>query len=88
MAVAMSKISSKGQIVIPQNMRRNFREGDNVFFVEEGNNIVLSNENFISKKVLEDLEFARRTEEAIKEVEAGNFVRVNSENLEEEMDKW
>ncbi|MFH0808205.1 MAG: AbrB/MazE/SpoVT family DNA-binding domain-containing protein [archaeon] len=88
MAVAMSKISSKGQIVIPQNMRRNFREGDNVFFVEEGNNIVLSNENFISKKVLEDLEFARRTEEALERVEAGEFISVDSDNLEEEMMKW
>jgi len=36
----------------------------------------------------EDFEFARRTEEAYKRIEAGEFISVNSENLFEEMNKW
>ena len=88
MAVGMSKVSSRGQIVIPQNMRKNFKEGDSVFFIEEGNNLILSNEETVSEKVLEDLEFVRGTQEAIDEMESGDFIEVNSSNLEEEMDKW
>ena len=36
----------------------------------------------------EDLEFAKRTEEAYKRIEAGEFIGVDSENLEKEMMKW
>ena len=42
----------------------------------------------MNEKEKEDLEFARRTEEALKRVKAGEFIKVNSENLFEEMDKW
>ena len=38
--------------------------------------------------IKEDLEFARRTKEAFRRIEAGEFVKVDSENLFEEMDKW
>ncbi len=36
----------------------------------------------------EDLEFEKRTEEARKRIESGDFISVDSENLSEEMDKW
>ena len=34
------------------------------------------------------LEFARRTEEAYKIIEAGEYISIDSENLFEEMMKW
>lgn len=88
MAVGMSRVSSRGQVVIPQDMRKNFQEGDKIFFIEEGKNLILSSEDSISEKVIEDLEFERRTKEALKRVEAGEFVSVDSDNIEEEMMKW
>jgi hypothetical protein len=36
----------------------------------------------------EDLEFKKRTREAWKEYDKGNFIEIDSENLEEEMNKW
>lgn len=41
-----------------------------------------------SEAIKEDLEFTRRTEEAFRRIEAGEFIKVDSENLFEEMDKW
>lgn len=36
----------------------------------------------------EDREFERRTEEAWKRHDRGEYIRVDSENLFEEMEKW
>ena len=36
----------------------------------------------------EDLEFARRTEEAYRRIELGEYISVDSENLSKEMEKW
>lgn len=84
----MSVISSKGQVVIPLAMRNNFREGEKVFFIKEDDNIIMKNQDSVKASVLDDLEFARRTGEAQKRVDAGEFISVDSENLEEEMSKW
>lgn len=49
---------------------------------------------YLKKKVadlssmVEDMEFSRRTEEAQKRVDSGEYESVDSENLEEEMKKW
>ncbi len=40
------------------------------------------------EELKEDLEFARRTEEAYDRIEKGEYISVDSENLEEEMQKW
>jgi len=70
------------------SMRTNFREGEQFLVFQEEDSIVLRKTDSLKEKLQEDLEFEKRTREAIKEIEAGNYVRVNSDNLEEEMDKW
>ena len=40
------------------------------------------------KKLIEDLEFARRTEEAIERCEKGKFIRMDFDEFIEEMKKW
>ena len=88
MDIATTTLSSKGQIIIPQKMRSNFRTGEQFLIFQENDSIVLRKTSSMKEKLQEDLEFEKRTREAIKEVEAGNYIRVDSENLEEEMDKW
>jgi len=82
------KISSKGQVVIPQEMRKNMKEGDKLIVIQNKGQIILKKAEDFSKNIEEDLEFARRTEEAYKKIEAGEFVKIDAENLEEEMMKW
>lgn len=44
------------------------------------------NEKF--EKLEEDLEFARRTDEAYERIEAGEYISLDSDDLLEEMKKW
>jgi len=42
----------------------------------------------LDKKLKEDLEFARRTEEAWKRIEEGDGVQMDFDDFIEEMKKW
>ena len=86
--ISITKMSSKGQVVIPLNMRSDLKEGDSLVVLKNKNQIILKKASDFSENIEEDLEFARRTEEAFRRVENGEFVKVDSENLFEEMDKW
>ena len=71
--ISITKISSKGQVVIPQEMRKHLQEGDKLVVMKNKNQIILKKVEDFSKNIEEDLEFARRTEEAWNEHEKGNF---------------
>jgi len=86
--INITRMSSKGQIVIPVNMRGDFKEGDDLILIKDDERIVIKKASKLTEKMKEDLEFARRTEEAYKRIEAGDFISVDSENLFEEMSKW
>ena len=62
--IETAKISSKGQIVIPLRFRGKYKEGDNLIVIENGDQLILKKETAMDKNLLEDMEFARRTEEA------------------------
>ncbi|MEK6914090.1 MAG: hypothetical protein AABW83_00410 [Nanoarchaeota archaeon] len=36
----------------------------------------------------EDLKFTRRTEEAFERVESGDYISIDSDNIEKEMKEW
>jgi len=86
--ISITKMSSKGQVVIPLNMRKDLKEGEELVIIKNGNQIILKKVTDFSENLKEDLEFAKRTEEAYKRIEKGEFISVDSENLFEEMDKW
>ena len=88
MNINITRMSSKGQIVIPVNMRGDLKEGDELIIIKDDERIILKKADKLTEQMKEDLEFAKRTEEAYKRIEAGEFISVNSENLEEEMMKW
>jgi len=55
----MAKVSSKGQITIPIEIRRKLKlkEGDKVLFIEEGNRIILENASIIAfQKIQKEME--------------------------------
>ena len=83
-----SKMSSKGQIVIPVRLRERYKEGDNIVFIDDGKNLILKKETDMDKNLKEDLEFARRTEEAWKEIEEGKSTTLELDDFIKEMRKW
>jgi AbrB family looped-hinge helix DNA binding protein len=86
--INITKMSSKGQVVIPQELREGMSEGDKLVVIRNGDQIILKRADKFDKNIEEDLEFAKRTEAAYKRIEAGEYISVDSENLEEEMMKW
>ena len=86
--IGITRMSSKGQIVIPKDMRGEIKEGEKLIIIEGNGKLILKKASKIDENFQEDLEFARRTEEAYREIEKGNFIKVDSENLFEEMMKW
>ncbi|MBI2044883.1 AbrB/MazE/SpoVT family DNA-binding domain-containing protein [Candidatus Pacearchaeota archaeon] len=84
----ITKLSSKGQIVIPAGMRKGLKEGDKLVIIRNKDHIILKKADKVSKQLKEDLEFARRTEEAYKRIEAGEGTRMNFDDFIKEMKKW
>lgn len=87
-AINITKMSSKGQVVIPLEMRSHLKEGDKLLLIKNGNNIILKKASELDENLKDDLEFARRTEEAFKRHEKGEFIRMDFDEFIEEMKKW
>jgi AbrB family looped-hinge helix DNA binding protein len=88
MDIAVTKMSSKGQIVIPVEMRKGIKEGDKLILMRKGDRLVLKRATRLDKKFLDDIEFARRTEEAWKKFDRGEFIEMDLEEFLKEMKRW
>ena len=88
MEIALTKMSSKGQIVIPSELREDMKEGDQFLVIKNGNQLILKKASELDKNLKEDLEFARRTEEAWKEIEAGKCTTMEFDDFIKEMKTW
>jgi len=86
--INITRMSSKGQVVIPLNMRRDLKEGEELIVIKNGNQIILKKATDFSENLKEDLEFARRTEEAFKRHERGECIRMDFDEFIEEMKEW
>ncbi len=86
--INITRISSKGQIVIPIDMREDLKEGDELIIIKDNDRIVLKKTEKVSEQMKEDLEFAKRTEEAWKRYEKGQFKEMDFDSFISEMKKW
>jgi len=86
--ISITKMSSKGQIVIPQDMRAGLSEGEKLVIIKNGQQIILKKMDDFDKNLEEDLEFAKRTEKAWKEIEAGKGISFEFDDFIKEMKKW
>lgn len=86
--INITKISSKGQVVIPKEMRKHLQEGDKLVVMKNKDQIILKKAEDFSKNIEEDLEFAKRTEEAWKSYERGEFKEMDFDDFIKEMKKW
>ena len=86
--MSITKVSSKGQLVIPKNLRKKLeiRKGD-VFAT------VSVKDTLIFKKVKnplndEDIKTVKLVEEAWDDVEKGRFRKLSKKDFLNELDKW
>ena len=90
MEVAITKMSSKGQVVIPLEMRKKLKEGEKLIIIEQDNQFYLKKASDISKNFEEDLKFASRTNVILDKYEAGDksFKKMSKEEFLEELETW
>lgn len=81
-------VSSKGQIVIPASMRKDIKEGDRFLIIKDKSSFLLKKADDLDEKFKDDLEFSRRTEEAYKRHERGEFRRLSADKFLEELKTW
>ncbi|MEK6854985.1 MAG: AbrB/MazE/SpoVT family DNA-binding domain-containing protein [Nanoarchaeota archaeon] len=87
MEIELTRVSSKGQVVIPQRVREKLKikEGETLAVSSEGDIVVLKK---ISNPLEEDLETIEEIKEAWKEIEAGKYKKLSSEEFLKEIEKW
>ncbi|PIN99707.1 AbrB family transcriptional regulator [archaeon CG10_big_fil_rev_8_21_14_0_10_43_11] len=88
MDVAITRMSSKGQIVIPTEMRGDIHEGDKLLIIKSDGQLIMKKANKLDSNLNEDLEFARKTGEAWKKIGAGKGIKMNFDDFINEMKKW
>ena len=77
MEIAITKMSSKGQIVIPAEMRVDIPEGEKLLLIQNNKQLIMKKASDLDKNMAEDIEFARRTEDAWKRIEAGKGIKMD-----------
>ncbi len=87
MEIELTKMSSKGQVVIPQRVREllKIKEGQTLAVSTEKDLVVLKK---ISNPLEEDLETIEEIKEAWREIESGKYKKLSSENFLKEIEKW
>lgn len=86
--VAITKLSSKGQIVIPSEMRAGFNKGEKLVIIKNEGQLILKKVKDLGKNFEEDLAFAKRTEEALKRYEKGLSKEMSAKDFTNEIEKW
>ena len=88
MDIAITKMSSKGQVVIPAEMREGIHEGEKLVVIKSGHQLIMEKIDDLSKSLKEDLVFAKRTEEALKKYEKGEILELEFDDFLKKAKKW
>lgn len=88
MEVSLTRLSSKGQVVIPSEMREGMVEGEKLIIIKDEGKLILKRVNDLSEDLKEDLLFAKKTEDALKDYNKGLFKEVSDDEFSELLKKW
>jgi len=86
--IALIKISSKGQIVIPSHLRKDFVKGDEFLIYKKKDLVLLKRIKDLDEKTKDDIKFAIKTEKAYQEIKKGKCKTLPLEEFLKEFAKW
>ena len=86
--VSVARMSSKGQVVIPQEMRHGFHEGEKLIIIKNEKQLIIKKASDFDKSMEQDLIFAKRTEKALRKYEKGEFTEMGFDEFIEKAKKW
>ena len=81
----ITKLSSKGQVVIPESARKNLEIGTAFTVVRKGDLIILKGIEGLRKEEIKEME---ELDKIWKEVDKGKGVTISKEEFFEEMESW
>ena len=87
MEIALAKMSSKGQIVIPITMRKDISAGDEFLIIKDDDRIILKKISAVTSKLKDDMNFAKRVEKAWKAYKKGEFKSESANKFLKELEK-
>ena len=85
---ALTKISSKGQIVIPTELRNDIEIGEKLLVIKGDKQFIIKRAKDLDKHFQDDLEFAKRTDMALKRYEKGLSKEKSGDEFLEELERW
>lgn len=88
MEIALTRISSKGQIVIPAHMRCDIKAGTDFILLKEGNRFVIRPISDLEDDLRDDIEFAHRTDQAIERYKKGGFISQEADDFLSDLNSW
>ena len=86
--IETTKFKSKGLVAIPAELRKGFKEGEELVVTRVENRLILERASEVAEQLEEDLEFSRGTEEAWKEHDRGEYTEMDGDDFLEELKKW
>lgn len=87
MDIGLTKMSSKGQIVIPADMHKDFKEGEKLLVIKQDGKLIIKKASEMDEQFVEDLEFAERTEQGYKDIEKGDYDEMDFDEFIAELKK-
>ena len=75
--IDITKMSSKGQVVIPLELREDINEGDKLVVIRNNDQIILKKADKFDKQFEEDIIIAKRVENSWKEIKEGKYKRMS-----------
>jgi AbrB family looped-hinge helix DNA binding protein len=88
MEFAIAKVSTKGQIVIPSELRTGIKKGDEFLMVKDNGRIILKSVESLAADLKDDLIFSERVEKAWERYDKGEFKTISEEDFLKELKKW
>jgi len=88
MDVAITRMSSKGQIVVPASMRGDIPEGEKLLIIRDGERFILKPLAELEPALKDDLLFAEKTERAFEEYRKGTFTKKTAAGFSDDMASW
>ena len=85
MEFAIAKVSTKGQIVIPNSLRTNIRTGDEFLIVKDYSRMIFKNIKDVAQDLKDDLIFAERVEKAWRDYDNGKFETKSKDDFLKEL---
>lgn len=82
----IAKMNSRGQIVIPKELRKDIKKDEIFLLIKKRNQIILRKAS--SKKMAKDLKSAYSLERAWKQIEQGKCRTMKSEDFLKELKNW